>query len=540
MMIFAADTVTEQVEISAEDQVIWGLETVAENSGGIQDENPQSIKETLCIDDLDRYENNQVLVLYADGETKLYEYQDKYELFKALEEFKSDESVEYYQPNFIYHEDSSETALSDDKYVSAQWYLKNNGTFTGALYPTQAVAGIDINVEDAWATYQAKRDVVVAVIDTGVNRWNFDLNGRIWQNTDEIYGNGIDDDKNGYRDDRWGWNFYANNNIICNTSTDEDDHGTHCASVIASQTNNKAGIAGIAHYDNIQIMSVKALGGPQGHGTTEAIVQAIEYAEDNGATICNLSVGGEEDDFILKKTILGSKMLFVAAAGNSTGANIKGKNLDNHANYPAAYNFGNVITVANLAADGRLHTSSDYGAKSVHIAAPGTDIAGATVRDGYVYMTGTSMAAPMVTAAAALVYTASEDMTVIEVKDVILNTARLLNSLTGSVATGAMLDVGAAVKYTIDLESPENTTEGAAGSEAVSGAVKGQENAGSSSNSGSATADKNNFAGDKSESNSGDDGVYIKFSFLGRDIEIKLNGVLGQMMEKILKLAGGL
>ena len=522
------------VSVFAEEEQQSGIETVAETVEADYAANPDKLD---CIKELSRYENNEVLVLYTDGQIKVHSYENQEKLAVGLQEFEADCLIEYYQPNFRYQSDSVKLRVTDDTYLAAQWYLINNGKFKGAVFPLKAVRDIDINAGTAWDAYEAKRSVVVAVVDTGIDRYERDLNGRIWCNKGEIQGNWRDDDGNGFVDDYWGWNFYGNNNVMYSSYGDEDDHGTHCASVIASHADNGYGIAGIAPYENIKIMSVKALGGKEGNGTTEAVVRAIEYAEDNGAKICNLSIGCEVDDFIMKKTILGSKMLFVAAAGNSTGAAKKGNNLDYHATYPAGYHFGNVITVANIAADGRLHASSDYGYKSVDIAAPGTDIAGATVNEGFVYMTGTSMAAPMVAATAALVYTASDDMTAAEVKDCILNNAKHLDSLTGYVGTEAMLDAGAAVKYTVEQQkqkdnpAPENGGSSVSGADADTGgsqAENGSQNAGDAGNN----SDKGHNSIDSMEKKS----VSVTIPIIEKTVEIKVPAVLGNILERFIKI----
>jgi subtilisin family serine protease len=306
---------------------------------------------------------------------------------------------------------------------------------------TQAVSGIDINVSDAWAVYDGgSRDVVIALIDTGVDTSHTDLQNAIWVNEDEIAGNGIDDDGNGYIDDVNGWNFYNNSNKLYVSSTD-DSHGTHGAGTIAASANNGVGIAGIVQSEHVKIMVLKALGGSDGSGSTESIIQAIQYAEANGASICNLSLGTSSNDRALYQTMAASSMLFVVAAGNDGG------NTDTSPSYPASYALDNIISVANLNYDGTLHSSSNYGAKTVDLAAPGSYILSTTPNNGYSYMTGTSMAAPMVSAAAAMVYSYYKDITLADVKDILLSSTKSLTSLSGKTVTGGMLDLGAAMKY---------------------------------------------------------------------------------------------
>ena len=299
-------------------------------------------------------------------------------------------------------------------------------------------AGVDIGAEDAWALYDGgSRDVVVALVDTGIDYTHEDLVGRIWTNTDEIPGNGIDDDGNGYVDDVYGWNFYSGTNDVYVGT--EDAHGTHGAGTIAANAGNGVGIAGIVQSDHVKVMAVKALGGSGGSGTTASIIQAIQYAEANGAQICNLSLGSSQNDPALYRTIASSKMLFVVAAGND------GTDLETAPSYPASYDLDNLIAVANIRYDGELDPTSSYGAASVDLAAPGSYILSTTPGNTYSYMTGTSMAAPMVSAAAAMVYSAFPKATLADVKDILLASVHKLDCLTGRTATGGMLDLGAAM-----------------------------------------------------------------------------------------------
>ncbi len=311
------------------------------------------------------------------------------------------------------------------------------------LQQIRAVAGIDINAEAAWAVYAGgSRDVVVAFIDTGIDDTHEDLADILWINTGEIDGNGIDDDGNGYTDDIHGWNFYGNNARIFTGS--EDSHGTHGAGTVAAASNNGTGISGIVNSEHVRIMALKALGGSSGSGATAHIVEAIRYAEANGAAICNLSLGSATDDRTLYRAIAESSMLFIVAAGNG------GADTDRYPSYPASYGLDNIIAVANLNYDGTLHASSNYGASSVDLAAPGTQILSTAADNGYGYMTGTSMAAPMVTAAAAMVYSHYDSITLADVKEILLTSAKELDTLSGRLLTGGMLDLGAAMTYPLE------------------------------------------------------------------------------------------
>ena len=420
------------------------------------------------------YDSGEILILYQDGSCETVTCQDDAALAETLAQLSAREDVALVQPNYTYES----TALStSDPLLGEQWALDNDGSFqleeqenrypvfddpfempsapwqwiapwwmwsaggsTAGSIQVQAVPGIDIGLAEAWELYDGgSRDVVVALVDTGIDYTHEDLAGRIWTNVDEIPGNGIDDDGNGYVDDVYGWNFYSDTNDVYVGT--EDAHGTHGAGTIAANADNGTGIAGIVQSDRVKVMAVKALGGSDGSGTTASIIQAIQYAEANGAQICNLSLGSSQNDPALYRTMASSDMLFVVAAGND------GTDLETSPSYPASYDLDNVISVANIRYDGELDPTSSYGAASVDLAAPGSYILSTTPGGTYSYMTGTSMAAPMVSAAAAMVYSAFPNATLADVKDILLASVQKLDSLSDCTATGGMLDLGAAMAY---------------------------------------------------------------------------------------------
>lgn len=318
------------------------------------------------------------------------------------------------------------------------------------LETTNSKRGIDINIQPAWKVHDAHNDgthehrkVIVAVIDTGIDISHPELKDAIWVNEDEIPGDGIDNDGNGYIDDVNGWNFFSNTNQIF--VGEEDDHGTHAAGTIAAARGN-GGIAGIADPAYVKLMPIKALGTNEGLGEESAVIAAIQYAEANGASICNLSFGTEDYYPHLEEVMRNSKMLFVTSAGNGDSKG-NGINIDTTGNdYPSSFHLSNTISVANLMFDGNLAVSSNYGVNTVNIAAPGTYIV-STIPNGFGYMTGTSMAAPMVTAVAAMVYSCRTDMSLSDVKNAVLQSAHKLEGLEGKISSGGMLDAYAALTY---------------------------------------------------------------------------------------------
>jgi subtilisin family serine protease len=316
-----------------------------------------------------------------------------------------------------------------------------------SIETTDSVAGVDINIQPAWELYdqseEEHRPVIVAVIDTGVDIRHPELKDAIWVNEDEIPDDGIDNDGNGYVDDVYGWNFFSNNNQIYVGK--EDDHGTHAAGTIAA-ARKYMGIAGITDNRYVKIMVLKVLGTENGIGEEDAIIQAIEYAESNGASICNLSFGTEYYLPRLEQVMRDSNMLFISAAGNG-GESGEGVNSDQNPDYPAAFDLENNISVANLMFDGNLAKSSNYSANIVDIAAPGTYIVSTTTDNSYGFMTGTSMAAPMVTGVAAMLYSYRTDITLSEIKGILINSARPLNGLKGKLVSGGVVDAYAALTY---------------------------------------------------------------------------------------------
>jgi subtilisin family serine protease len=265
-----------------------------------------------------------------------------------------------------------------------------------------------MNVPEAWKSGYTGQGIVVAVVDSGVDNRHTDLNDNLWRNSREIYGNGIDDDRNGYIDDVLGWNFVSNNN----NTMDDDDHGSHVAGIIAAEDNGYGAI-GIAY--NAKIMPVKVLDS-HGDGKNSSVAQGVYYAANNGAKIINLSIGGtyssEIDQAISYATQKGS--LVIMAAGNE-GATVPG--------YPARSASG--IAVGSIDSDYLMADSSNRaGSQRLnYVVAPGVDIYSTLSGNDYGYLSGTSMAAPAVSAIAALVWQAKPTLSVADLTSILTNTA---------------------------------------------------------------------------------------------------------------------
>ncbi|MBD5089077.1 MAG: S8 family serine peptidase [Clostridiales bacterium] len=265
---------------------------------------------------------------------------------------------------------------------------------------------------------------VVAVIDTSYNVEEVQK-GEIWKNDREL-NNDFDDDENGFVDDMNGWNFNNNTNRI--ETTQICSHGTVMLNFIDDY--------------NLKIMLITVLD-DEGSGETSAIIDAIKYAENNGADICNLSFTTYEDNKELQDIIHQSKMLFIIAAGNA-GEELKHENVC----YPACYKENNIITVAACDEDYNIIEDSNYGEEYVDIVAPGQNIT-IQLANGYTtQVSGTSVATALVTRVVALVYSQIEyNFNPKEIKQLILETATKKDNLNGRVASSGIISMRGALKY---------------------------------------------------------------------------------------------
>lgn len=307
---------------------------------------------------------------------------------KSLGFLKSDPNVEYVEKNWIVSLDTTvhaeqESAMDDG--FSKQWGLKNTGRNSGGWF-SSGKAGEDVNAVKAWDITKGSNDIVVAVIDTGVDHQHPDLINNMWVNEAEKNGEpGVDDDGNGYVDDVYGYDF-ANKD---GDPMDGHSHGTHCAGNIGA-SHNGTGVMGV--MANVKMMGIKFLT-DSGSGETIDAISSIEYAIKNGADIMSNSWGGGERSEALKEAIQAANeagILFVAAAGNSRSDN------DARPTYPANYKVDNVITVGAMDGKGNRSSFSNYGKETVHVFAPGSNIYSTTRNGRYQKMSGTSMATPIV------------------------------------------------------------------------------------------------------------------------------------------------
>ncbi len=373
------------------------------------------------------HQSEIIVKYYGIDELKYIRFEED-ELREKLEYFRSLEDVEYAELNYLY--DAS--IIPSDTFYSNQWYLQK------------------IKAKDAWDYVRESANIVIAIIDSGVQISHPDLADNIWRNSGEIPGNNIDDDHNGYIDDLNGWDFVNNSSqptVKFNDGYTLDGvlHGTIVAGVAAASGNNGIGVSGITW--NARIMALKALD-DQGSGDSKNVVRAIDYAVANGADIINLSFVGHGFSQSLQNAIRNayqSGVLVVAAAGNEQGQG-NGIDIDNEPIYPACMdgNTGENMVIGVSATDAldQKANFSGYGSKCVDISAPGVSIFSTSVYapdkevDGKVlnnyydgYWAGTSMATPMISGALALVTAANPSLSPAEVRDSLLSTADSIERL---------------------------------------------------------------------------------------------------------------
>ena len=348
---------------------------------------------------------------------------------------KANKHVVFAQPDYRL----TSNQLPNDTNFASEWGMNNTGQTGGK-------ASADIKAPAAWDIATGSGKTIVAVIDSGVDYNHPDLKPNMWVNAGEIAGNGIDDDKDGYVDDVHGYNFVGNNG----NPMDDNNHGTHVAGTIGAAGNNGIGVTGVNW--KVQIMALKFLDAT-GSGSTSGAINALNFAVAHGAKISNNSWGGGGGfNLALSDAITNARNaghIFVAAAGNSA------LNIESSPVYPASFTQDNIISVAATDHNDALASYSNHGSTSVDIAAPGSRIYSTLRNNSYGLMSGTSMAAPHVTGAVALLWDTHPDWTYKQVINQILGNTDPLASLTGKVATGGRLNLQKAMS---NLTAPATPT----------------------------------------------------------------------------------
>ncbi len=346
---------------------------------------------------------------------------------EALSAYSQSERFICVSPNFTVQPDA--IYPSDNRFFEL-WGLHNTGQFYGII-------DADIDMPEAWEIATGSREIIVGVIDSGVDYTHPDLAANMWINSAEQNGTaGIDDDLNGFIDDIYGYDFPNYNG----DPFDELGHGTHVAGTIGAVGNNGLGVTGVCW--EVQIMALKfAADGTE--ASDWSVIRAIDYAILMGANVLNNSWGRQRfpSPFVEAAIVQAGNagILFVASAGNDNNDN------DGSAHYPASYECDNIISV--MASSNRDTRSawagyaSNWGASSVDLSAPGSDILSCDPGGGYLMRDGTSMAAPHVSGAAALVWSANSELNYQGIKDILLKNVDHIHTLNGLNATGGRLNV---------------------------------------------------------------------------------------------------
>lgn len=346
-----------------------------------------------------------------------------------------------------------------DPYFLSQWAMENLGqdSPTGS----QGKPGADIKMLKAWEIAKGKKEIIVGVIDTGIDYNHPDLKENMWVNEIELNGiDGKDDDGNGYADDKYGWNFISSGRekpyygqLGHPDPMDDNGHGTHCAGIIGAKPDNHRGVAGVNW--NVRLMGLKFLN-KAGSGSTVDAYRAIMYGIRNKVDILSNSWGGNgKSDLLLYAIQEANKngILFVAAAGNASS------NCDHKDFFPANYEVENVISVAATDNKDQLATFSNYGSQKVHLAAPGVSIMSTvpvaqseTAKFAYQAFSGTSMAAPFVAGAAALLLSSDESLKrkPAEIKKRLIDTVDIMPHLAGLVLSQGRLNMARALQNEIN------------------------------------------------------------------------------------------
>ena len=393
----------------------------ARNNDRIED-NIESVKGLVTIDDLDGADVSNVVNQYA-AMSELVEYASPNDVIQL------DDPANEIRPRDLF--DRPDPNVPNDPQFGEQWALSNVGQDGGK-------AGADVSALRAWAKTRGTRDVVVAVLDTGVDYTHLDLAANMWFRPDNIPS--YSDTELGSFDDARG--FDANVNAA--DPMDDNGHGTHCSGIIGAEGDNNEGIAGINW--NVQIMPLKFLG-RGGFGSTKDAIEAINYAIDRkqkgvNIRIISASWGSTAYSKPLEDAIRAAGehgILFVAAAGNASTDN------DRRPHYPSNYDLPNVISVAALDRTDSLASFSNYGAKTVHVAAPGREIVSTWLSNAYREASGTSMATPYVSGVAALIIANEPNISLEKLRERVIKSVDKVDSLNGKVVSGGRINAAKAL-----------------------------------------------------------------------------------------------
>ena len=397
---------------------------IAEITAGLTDrveDEIESVGRLISVDSLNDEEVGQIVADYSRlPEVEYVEANDRI----SLDPVESAPLVERFAAQL--------PGGPNDPLLAEQWALINTGQREGK-------DKADISALDAWDKTHGSEKVVVAVLDSGVDYTHRDLSNNMWVRPDSL--DPYFDEQLGAVDDEYGFSAVGDE---ARDPMDDNGHGTHCAGIIGAEGDNNEGIAGVNW--KVEIMPLKFMSAG-GFGTTKDAIEAINYVIARKKAGVNVRVISASWGSRQKSRALGDVIrkagdegiLFVAASGNNS------QNADRFPHYPSGYDLPNVLSVAALNRRDELASFSNYGPKSVHLAAPGAEILSTWLKGEYEEHSGTSMATPVVAGVAALVLSVEPNLSVAELKQRLLDSVDKLDALQGKTVSGGRVNAARAV-----------------------------------------------------------------------------------------------
>ncbi len=350
----------------------------------------------------------------------------------ALEELRADPNVDYAEPNYILRK-------SDDNIISEKMSLEDLSSMGAGTVESYVQSRAAVGVQNAWTLVSESLSdrPIVAIIDTGIDFTHpvFVNSQALWANPGEIVDNGIDDDGNGFIDDVYGWNFAANTN----SPFDDDDHGTHVAGIVLGAGQDI--LLNPIKTAKIRIMALKFLGA-DGSGTTADAIRAVNYAVRMGASVINNSWGGTSYSQALHDALseaYSSHLAIASAAGNAASNN------DSTSVYPAVLPVPSNLSIAATTDADALASFSNFGTQTTLLASPGVSILSTIPGNRYRYMSGTSMATPLVSGVLALMKREAPNLTGYQLSRLVLESSQMISGITDKVQGGRRLQADTAI-----------------------------------------------------------------------------------------------
>ncbi len=376
---------------------------------------------------------------------------------KLAANIASTPAIQYVQKDFYSgksampkHEVLDDAGLLVNKLKHFDFSASFNDPEVGKLWAFNEKAGLNVSGAYDALPAHAPKEIIVAVVDTGVDHTHEDLKDIMWTNEGEIAGNSIDDDNNGYIDDIHGINVLvrdAQGRATMNTMASHW-HGTHVSGTIAATQNNGIGIAGVA--SNVKIMAIRTV--PDDSDELDSdIVEAYLYAAKMGAKVINCSFGKAQNEggMVVRdtiNTISKNGVLVVISAGNDSSGPFSWHNNDVDPKYPAAFDSANTLVIASTTSSGGLSSFSNIGPLTVDVASPGSNVYSTINGNKYSMASGTSMAAPNASGVAAMVMGYYPNLKNTSIKKVLMETVTKVPEFSGKIVSGGRLNLKLALQ----------------------------------------------------------------------------------------------